>query len=365
MRLYWYFMRKFIVAFVMIAGGLGLFAFLIDTIEVSGRFADADVSFWKVIGLTALRMPELFNQMMPLFMILASIAMFLSVARTSELVVTRAAGRSAMRALLAPVGAALAIGILAFLIGNPIVAATKNKYKAEEAKHLHGGGSVLSVAPSGLWLRQGGPDGQVVIRARRANENGTNLHDVTFLGFDSEAQPSYRIHANRAQLAEGRWELTDAKHWTLSAEPGAANDTFETGAMNLASTLTAEQIVEGFSAPERIAWWNLRSYIQGLEEAGFSARVHRLWMQSELARPLLLVGMVMIGASLTMRHTRAGSTGPLVIAAIALGFLAYFINNFARILGENGQIPLTMAAWAPPVATILLAMGIILHLEDG
>jgi len=48
-----------------------------------------------------------------------------------------------------------------------------------------------------------------------------------------------------------------------------------------------------------------------------------------------------------------------------MGFGLYFIRSFAQILGENGQIPVLLAAWAPPVASILLALGLLLHSEDG
>ncbi len=51
--------------------------------------------------------------------------------------------------------------------------------------------------------------------------------------------------------------------------------------------------------------------------------------------------------------------------ALGLGFTLYFIRNFAQILGENGQIPVLLAAWGPPVAAVLLPLGLLLHLEDG
>jgi lipopolysaccharide export system permease protein len=66
-----------------------------------------------------------------------------------------------------------------------------------------------------------------------------------------------------------------------------------------------------------------------------------------------------------MRHTRFGRTGQMVMAALGMGFGIYFIRNFAQILGENGQIPVVLAAWSPPVAAILLSLGLLLHLEDG
>jgi lipopolysaccharide export system permease protein len=85
----------------------------------------------------------------------------------------------------------------------------------------------------------------------------------------------------------------------------------------------------------------------------------------ELALPLFLVAMVMIGASFTLRHQRGGRTGMMVLFAILLSFAVYFIRNFAQVLGENGQLPALLAAWAPPLAAIGLSLGMLLHHEDG
>jgi lipopolysaccharide export system permease protein len=48
-----------------------------------------------------------------------------------------------------------------------------------------------------------------------------------------------------------------------------------------------------------------------------------------------------------------------------LGFALYYLRNFIQIMGENGQIPVALAAWAPPVASLMLAVGLLLHMEDG
>ena len=65
---------------------------------------------------------------------------------------------------------------------------------------------------------------------------------------------------------------------------------------------------------------------------------------------LLLVAMVLVAAGFTMRHTRFGRTGVMVLMALGLGFALYFVRNFAQVLGENGQIPPLLAAWGPPSA---------------
>jgi lipopolysaccharide export system permease protein len=74
---------------------------------------------------------------------------------------------------------------------------------------------------------------------------------------------------------------------------------------------------------------------------------------------------VLVGAAFTMRHTRLGGTGISVLVSVLLGFMLYFIRNFAQILGENGQLPVALAAWAPPVAALMLTFGMLLHAEDG
>ena len=81
--------------------------------------------------------------------------------------------------------------------------------------------------------------------------------------------------------------------------------------------------------------------------------------------PLMPAAMVLIAAGLSMRHTRSGKTGSMVLAAILLGFSLFFLRSFAQVLGENGQLPIAIVAWTPPLAAILLAVGLILHTEDG
>jgi len=129
--------------------------------------------------------------------------------------------------------------------------------------------------------------------------------------------------------------------------------------------LTPERIVASAGTSTSISFWDMPAHIAQLKRAGFSTRRPLIWLQTELARPLFLATMVLIGAAFTMRHARSGHTGLMVLFAILSGFSLYFVRNFALILGESGQLPVLIAAWAPPAAGLLLAFGLILHLEDG
>ncbi|MFY0680092.1 MAG: LPS export ABC transporter permease LptG [Thalassovita sp.] len=365
MKLDLYFARKFFLIFAGITGVFFLLMLLIDLVEQIGRFSARGIALQDIFELTLLNTPKGLYDILPLIMILATISLFLGLARSSELVVVRASGRSALRSLLAPLAVAGVIGVLVVTMMNPIVAATSKRYEELFEAYLSGSTQTFSISAEGLWLRQGDAAGQTVIRAARANSDGTTFYDVSFLSYAKDGGPQRRIYAEKAVLLEGRWELTQAKVWPLQRQlnPEAESSVHET--LVVPSSLTQDRIRNSFGLPSSISIWDLPTYIAQLEEAGFSARRHAVWLQRELARPLFLVAMVMIASAFTMRHTRMGRTGIAVLTSIMMGFGLYYIRNFAQILGENGQLPIMFAAWTPPIASVLLALGILLHMEDG
>jgi lipopolysaccharide export system permease protein len=338
---------------------------LVDMIEQLRRFSGDGVGLAGSAVLSLMNVPGTLYRILPLIIIMAAIAMFVGLARSSELVVVRAAGRSGLRFLMTPVAMALVIGAVAVGLFNPLVAATSKAYEERRSDLSQGGGSVLSVADTGLWLRQGSDAGQTVIQAARANLDGTELYGVSFLSFDPTGLPTGRIEAETARLSEGGWDLAGIKRWDLTVPNPELVAERKDGPVRLASDLTAERIRDSFGTPSAIPFWDLPAYIADLERAGFSAQSHRLWFQMELAQPLLMMAMVLIAAGFTMRPARLGGTGRMVLSAMLAGFSVFFLRNFAQALGETGQIPIAVAAWSPPLAAVLFSLGLLLHLEDG
>lgn len=365
MRLHAYFARRFAMTFLATFGLFFLFILLLDLVEQVRRMDEAEVGFADLLRLTFLNAPEGLYQFLPLILIIAAIALFLNLARSSELVVARAVGRSGLASLIGPVAVAAAIGLLAVAMGNPIVAATSQAYHDLREDFLSGGSDAFSIGSEGLWLRQGDAAGQTVIRASRASPDATILYDVSFITYAPGHGPVRRVEAQKATLQDGSWLLETAKVWAIAARgnPEESAQVFEQ--TDLPSSLTRDRILDSLGTPSAVSVWDLPRFIDRLEEAGFSANRHKVWFQMELARPLFLMAMVLVGAAFTMRHTRLGGTGIAVLGAVMLGFGLYYIRNFAQILGENGQLDPLLAAWAPPVASMLLATGLILRSEDG
>ena len=367
-----YVARRFLRMFLIIAAMFGAILFLIDIVEEIRRFSDQDIGLSGAAVLSLLNITASFYSILPLMAVLAGIALFLGLSRSSELVAIRASGRSGLRVLAAPAITAAMVGALAVMVMNPMVAATSKRYDDAVAR-MTGSGQTVSVGDNAVWLRQALPtrapdgsetQGQVVIRANRASPEATTLYDATFIVFSPDIGPTRRIDAAEARLTDGAWALTDTKEWPLTQpNPEAMARTAPT--LELPTDLTAARIRDSFGKPEAVPVWQLPAFIRGLERAGFSAQRHKVWFHMELARPLLMAAMVAIAAVFTMRHMRGRKTGILVLSAFACGIGLFFLRNLAQVLGDNGGIPPALAGWAPPIVALFFALGALLRLEDG
>jgi lipopolysaccharide export system permease protein len=93
MILHRYFATRFLKTFSGVFGVFFLILVFLDLVEQLRKFSNTDATFTDVVSLTLLNVPEGIYRILPLIMIITTIALFLGLSRSSEMVVTRAAGR--------------------------------------------------------------------------------------------------------------------------------------------------------------------------------------------------------------------------------------------------------------------------------
>ncbi len=365
MILHRYLIRRFMKTLFFVFAIFLALTLMLDFLEHLRKFSGRNLDIWVIARMVILLAPAKLYQILPLIVIIASVAVFLSLSRSSELVIARAAGRSAARFLVAPIAATFVLGVLAVAIFNPIVAATSQRYEVELNRINGQDVSALSVSDDGIWLRQAGLAEDMIIHADRSNLDGTSLFNVEMFGFGPEGRPTRRINAASVTLNPGYWQVGDATEWALNTSPGVPVSPQSHTDLRIATNLTLNQIRDSFGEPSAVPIWDLPGFIQRLEDTGFSARRHAVWLQMELALPLFLSTLALIGAAFTIAPSRLQNTAAMVLTAVLLGFLLYFIRNFAQLLGENGQLSASLAAWVPPIAAFGFASALILQQEDG
>ena len=329
--------------------------------------ANNNIDIAQGVKSTLLRTPSIVIDSMPLIIMLAGLITFLNLARSSELVVVRSAGKSALRILFAPVVLTIIIGILCTTLGNPVVSSSL-KYSDDFLQNLGlKPRNFMSVTGNEIWLRETSPNKQIVIKASQTNFQGRVLYDLTIFEFNGEDILTRRIHANTGKLIAGYWSLKNVLIWTLKPD-GPIEGDFKMEKLqstNIKTTISETQILDSFSNPKAINFWKIPGFIEKLENSGFSATRHKIFYLSELSRPLFFVAMLLIGASFALRQARFGQTGILIMLSIASGFILFSIKRIAESLGAAEEIPLILAAFGPSISGILLTTGLLLHFEDG
>ncbi|MCC1480102.1 LPS export ABC transporter permease LptG [Roseibaca sp. Y0-43] len=359
-----YFLRRLFLTAAMVSGVFLGMILLLDMVEQLRRLSGTDAGFADALRLSLLNAPEAFYEIAPLVLMLAALWLGLGWSRNSEFVVIRAAGRSVPRLLAVPAVVLLLVSALFMVAMNPLVASSAREYQRSLNALMGGTGAVVALAGNDLWLRQADAQGQTVIHAPRAEETGTVLFDASFLVFHPERGLSVRLSAARADLRPGAWQLQDVKQWRLSdLNPEA--QALSLPSLAVPTDLTPEKIRDSFAQVRTIPLFQLPGFIAALERAGFSAREHQMRLHMELALPVLLTGMMLLALALSIHHARSGGAGIRALITILSGFTLFFLRNFAQVLGETGQIPVLLAAWGLPIATVLLALGVMLNLEEN
>jgi lipopolysaccharide export system permease protein len=361
-----YISRQFtLCALGMLAALTGLTS-LFDMIELLRRAAThPEATFGLVSEIEALRLPYLMLQVLPFAVLLGGMLAFWRLTRSSELIVARAAGVSAWEFLTGPVICALFLGGIATAGITPASSAMFARAEDMANRFLSSGGGPLQLAGGQLWLRQADsgliPHGVAIIHAREVKVQHEMLaaRVVTVFRLDAADRLLSRVEATRAVLRNGDWVLQDAQTVHPDGLPQSSHQE------RIPTDLTVDRVQESFASPDTLSVWELPGFVRLLDRSGFSSVRHRLHFEALLALPLLCATMSLVGAGFSMRPARRGGVARMIGSGVAAGFALFMISKLAEEFGQSGAMPVMLAAWAPAAAGMMLAVALLLHMEDG
>jgi lipopolysaccharide export system permease protein len=361
-----YITRQFLMAVLAVLAALSLLVALFDFIELLRRSATRpDATFGIITEIAALRLPYIAIEILPFGVLLGGIVAFWRLTRSSELIVARASGVSAWRFLTAPVLAAICLGGFATAAGSPLSSILLARAEVLDNVYLRSGGGPMALAGGQLWLRQSDrglePSGVAIMHALGVNLKGKSLtaSEVSVFRLDNDDRLLQRIEAHKATLGRGEWLLEDGRSMTPDHLPEAPRT------ISLPTDLTVSRVQESFASPTTLSVWALPGFISLLDRSGFSSIRHRLHFQSLLALPLLAGTMTLVAAGFSMRPARRGGVAQMIGSGVAAGFTLFMVSKIAEEFGNSGALPVIMAAWVPAASGFMLAVALLLHLEDG
>jgi lipopolysaccharide export system permease protein len=315
------FVKSVAVVFFTIFGLI----YMVDFVELLRRAGDnPNASAGLVAFLSLLRTPAVSEQVLPFAVLFGAMSAFINLTRKLELVVARASG----------------VSVWQFF--------TTEIFKSRS-----------EVQNTSMWIRQKSKDGQSIMAAVASSDAGLTLASVTAYVFDPKGRFLERVDAEQARMVGAEWQLSHASITAPGVDPHSLN------LYHLATNLQPSQVVQSFVSPESVPFWSLPRVVEDTEGAGLDAVGYRLRFQSLLALPLLLAAMVLIAAAFSLKLSRMGGVGILVLGGVGAGFVLYVATKLISDLGGAGVLSAPVAAWTPAIVANMLGALTLLNREDG
>ncbi len=335
---------------------------LIDLVEQMRTVGTrTDLSLLEALRLTLLKTPMLVEQTLPFVVLAGTMMAIIGLNRSSELVAMRAAGVSAWRFLAPSALVGVILGIITVTALNPLGAHLFSQFEAQKQDALSDR-LPAHTAEQGIWIRQGGPEGQVVIHAEGVDSSGTRLRDATFMFFDVRQEAlrfTHRIRAAQAELRPGFWQLSNL----IEATPGGRP--IRHAHLAIPTTLDSAELINRFVTPATLSFWALPTFIREARQAGFAPTRYEIKWQSLLAYPLLLATMAGLGAAFSLQLQRLGNLARWGAAGVGIGLFLFFYSQLASAFAMTQTVPAAVAAWSAPLAGMFIALALVAFIEDG
>ena len=355
-----YFGMQFFATLMAVLIGVFMLVILLDYVELMRRMSDVpNVSALLVAKMSLFRVPQIAERVLPFCVLIGAMSCYLGLSRRLELVVSRAAGMSAWQFTAPAVVVALAVGVVATTVYNPIAAVLQEKAKILEGEISGNSMQGLQQGANGFWVSQRSDNGSSIINAQTSQDQGVVLRAVVAFVFDEDNHFVERVEADTASLKSGHWQLDQARIYA------PATQIVERPLYKLPTNLTPDAGAEDFSTPETVPFWQLPYFISQAERAGLAASGYRLQYQKLLARPFMLAAMVLLAAAFSLRFFRFGGVQKMVLGGVASGFLLYVMSKVTDDLSRAELIPPLVAAWMPAVVGAMTGFVALLYQEDG
>jgi len=324
---------------------------ILDLLEVTTDILQRKLGVEGVIHYAALRLPTLLQQAAPLAMLAGCLFAFLQMARENTVVALRSTGVSAYQLLtmIAPVAAAVFALHLACV-----------QWLAPHADQA------LDV----WWSRSAPPApdeppkahsfrvGSDIVVAKEDDPSGRRLSAVSIYRRDASGRLVERLRAPRAVYAGDGWRLFDPTFETIAAGQVQAGQAAEIAwrpgptPSDVRAIFETESVVAPGSANRALA-------------GGVAAHpppFYRTALQRGWAAPAAAVVMLLLSSPVLLINARHGGA-QTIVACLLAGLLFLVADGIFTALGQGGNIPALLGAWAGPAIFAAAGASALIYLE--
>jgi lipopolysaccharide export system permease protein len=340
--LYGYIARRLILSTALVLSvfvGLFLFFDLVTTLDHVRQGG-----FYRLFVILMLKVPAKISMLFPMSALVGATLGLSSLAIDGELTAMRAAGVSVGRIAYAALRAALALGLVAALLGDFLGPKAASLARREQAQAA-GLGAAMNA--QGLWLKEG----------HSFVDIGEVLPDLSILRLTiyrfHHGRLAHELFAASGRYHNGRWQLHGVSE-TLFRRQRLIVKTSRRGYWRgIAPSLLSVFAVN----PHALSLVDLFRYIRHLQRNQQATAHYKLVFWYKILAPLTTAAMVLLAVPFVFRHGRHGGLGFRLFLAVVLGLIFYVVNRGFGDLTLLYHWPPLLGAAVPTLGLTLVCAG--------
>ena len=345
-----YLIRSFLARFAALLAGLVIFLQTLDLLaEGNAVLAGGGPPLESLLRYVSLRVPSLAETVAPLAALLGALMALVVMARNSEILAMRAAGRS----VLSLVGGLVAVGVVLsgflFAFSELIVVPANSALEDWKDAGFKSDGQVETGENS--WL----VEGTTIVRVGQVMRDGTVLNDMRVFQQGGDGNITDIITIRLAIWESGRWTTFDVKRvGGNESEPAVWR-----------TQLKPEHFLRFANHPNDLSINALKEYVGNVAIGPHPAYFYDTWLQQKLAGPIVLALMPLLAAIAAFAHHRQGSPVVTIVWGITFGFLFIVVDNILLAMGQFGSLPPSVAAWLPLALFATIGIWVVFSFEHA
>lgn len=334
-----YLIREYLkyVAYGLAVGGV-LFT-VADTLQTMDSYLARRPAFSLIVEYALLQLPLGLHQMLPMVILVATIFLFISLARHHELTALKAAGVSLYR-IGTPV-LALALGVSLASAGFQETFLPRLSATADEVYRtkIRGEPPTSLQRRTHVWYRSSETR---FFRISLLDPAARSMEGITLLELDGDFRIVERLDARHVHWTPRGWEFRDGVFREIGRDEGVEAVPF--GVM----TLELPERIEDFTRLQRPAsmmtFLEFRAHLQRLQESGYQVRKDLVTLYEKLSFPLIHAVSALVAIPLALVAPQSGHlVGVGWAVVITMGY--WLVHSMALSLAKADLLPPLLAAW--------------------
>lgn len=317
----------------------GLFEFIAELDDTQGNYQTP-----QAILYTALRLPNLAFEMLPVAALIGSLLGLGALAGNSEIIVMRSAGLS-VRELAVMVGISGGVllvltGLLGEFIGPPLDFYARNmrveaRYEQDDDR-----------LGNETWVK----DGSVYLHLQRVNPE-FEFGSLYMYRFDGDRLASISVAENAGIDQDDKWILENLRETQFQRdgvqvqESRRSIESFEVNAELLGSSL---------AKPLSLSAREMLTYIDYLERNDLDATKYQTEFWYRVARTSTVLVMPVLALAFVFGSLRTGGAGSRLMLGVVIGLAYYLASETLANSGQVFNLNPVLVTWLPSVTLMVV-----------